>query len=209
MDYGHLPNTYTAPPGEWQYRVPQTGQFFRASNWPQLQEQLIAHYRATGYSAPADLFGEVEKFICMNNPDYCDSNAPAMKQAMFYLSHSFTNVLTGTKTLASWVAKGRPYVTQEQAEARATVCSSCPYNLPPEGCSGCNKSVLKDAVMLVVGKKSTSRDGQLASCRICGCVIQAKIHLPLDSITDHMPLERQHALPDHCWIVKEKHERER
>lgn len=203
MKRATLPNNYTSPPGEFQYRVPQTGQFFRASNWPQLQEQLIAHYRATGYPAPANLYEAVEDFICANHPDYCHGEATDIKFAMQQLAHSFTNVLTGTKTIASWVAKGRPYVTQEQAEARAAVCVTCQFNVPPDGCSSCNKSVLKDAVMLVIGKKSTSRDAQLASCKICGCVIPAKLWLPLASITDHMPLERQHALPDHCWIVRE------
>src|SRR6188768_968001 len=68
MKRATLPNTHTSPPGEFQYRVPQTGQFFRASNWPQLQEQLIAHYRATGYPAPANLYEAVEDFICANHP---------------------------------------------------------------------------------------------------------------------------------------------
>jgi len=209
MKRATLPNTHVSPPGEWAYRVPQTGQFFRGSNWPQLQEQLLAHYRATGYSAPADLFEAVEDFICANNPDYCHSEASSLKQALSQLSHSFTNVLTGTKTLTSWVAKGRPFVSQEQAEARATVCVGCQFNTEPQGCSGCNQGVLRDAISLVIGKKGTSKDGQLSSCRICSCAIKVKVWLPLASITDHMPLERQHALPDHCWIVKEKHERER
>lgn len=202
MSKWRLP-TSQSPPGEWQFRVPQTGQYFKGSNWPQLQEQLLAHYRASGYSPPEDLYGAVEEFICSNNPDYCDGDAPALKLALHQLSHSFTNVLTGTRTLASWVAKGRPYVSQQQAEDRAAVCVGCPFNTPAESCSSCNKGVLKDAVMLVIGKKSTSRDAQLASCRICGCSIPAKLWLPLDSITDHMPLDRQAALPDHCWVKTE------
>lgn len=204
----HLPNTYTSPPGEWQYVVPETGQLFRGSNWPQLEEQLRAHYAATTYPQPDDLFAKVEDYICANNPDYCDGrpalSPPRNPSNPFSLAHSFTTVLQGTSTLASWLLNGRRYVPQDQATQRASVCTTCVYNSEPQGCSSCNSKVMQEAVMLVVGKRSTPHDGSLRACRICSCGLRAKVHLPLDAILKYMPTAQQEALPAHCWIMKEK-----
>ncbi len=202
MSTVHLPNLHTSPPGEWRYKVPETGQSFHGSNWPQLQEQLVAHYRATGYAFPEDLFARVEAYICANAPDYCEG-VPA-DAPRFSLGHSFTTVVQGTKTLAHWLLTGRRYVDQEVANRRALTCSGCVYNLEPQGCNGCNANVMKEAVALVVGKRATPHDERLKACRICGCDLRAKTHIPHAIIVAHMPADQQAQLPSHCWVVMER-----
>jgi hypothetical protein len=202
-----LPNTYTSPPGEWRYLVPETGVHFQGSNWSQLYDQLTAHYRASGYKLPDDIFQRVEDYICANVPDYCvgvGGIAVSPRSTSFPLAHTFSVVAQGTRTLASWLIGGRQYVPQSVANTRAQVCSTCAFNSVPEGCSGCNSSVLKEAVRLVVGNRTTPYDSSLKACRVCVCQLQAKVHLPLTTLLQHMPDSQQAQLPSHCWIVKER-----
>lgn len=202
MSRPHLPNTYNSPPGEWRYRVPETGYTLKRSNWPELQDALVAHYKASGYPLPPDLFENVEAFICANAPDFCEGGP--VTRPKFDLAHTFSVVVQGTRTLSNWLVGGRTYVPQLVAEKRASICVTCVYNTEPQGCTGCNSKVLAEAVQLVVGKRATSFDSRLHACRVCACQLKAKVHLPLANLLKYMPAEQQALLPPHCWLVGER-----
>lgn len=110
-------------------------------------------------------------------------------------------VIQGTRTLAQWMinAKGKK-VELVEAERRALICAGCPFNQPPVGCSGCNIKALHDASNFVVNGAATVYDSQLQSCKICGCSLRAKIHLPLDILRDNLTDGQMNALPQHCWL---------
>jgi hypothetical protein len=61
-------------------------------------------------------------------------------------------------------------------------------------------SALKEAVNVVVGGAATAYDSQLQSCKVCGCSLKAKIHLPLDILRDNLTDAQMNALPQACWL---------
>jgi hypothetical protein len=206
----HLPNTTTAPPGGWRYRAPETGQLFRGASLSDLISQLNAHYRANGYDTPLAGFKPlIEDYICAETPETCDDSyvRPATQTESVgvagQLAHTFHTVLQGTATLVSWLAGGGERVTQQVAEVRAATCASCPENVEPQGCTGCNIGALRAVADRVAGKRTTPHDGALKSCRICACHLRAKVWLPLKILTQHMPAKQQARLPEHCWIKQE------
>lgn len=201
-----LPNHVTAPPGSWRYKVPETNQTFSGPSEHSLITQLQAHYRANGYPVPTsdDLRPRIEAFICAAVPDYCTGNEPAR----FVDGFSFHTVIQGTRTFAVWLLKSllkgsRQYVPQEQANTRAAICQICSFNEQPDGCSGCNSGTLKTVVQVIVGSRSTPSDDSLKACRICNCLIKAKVHLPHSVLYDNMTTKQKELLPGHCWLVKE------
>lgn len=212
----HLPNLDTAPPklpnheGGWCYKVPETGQDFCGSSLSELMMNLSAHYKAAGYPQPPNLVRLVEDYICDKIPDYCGGQPRATRADdaarqgwIAGLKHTFTNIVTGTQTLAAWIAGGRNYVDADTANARAAVCVTCPENVEPQGCTGCNLNTLHEVVRSVVGSRTTASDSLLKACRVCGCDLRAKVHLPHDVLWKHMPAAQRQQLPEWCWLVRE------
>jgi hypothetical protein len=203
----YLPNlTNTPPGGEWRYKVPETGQLFRDGTRSGLLEQLAAHYRANGYALPDDLFGKVEAFICNEVPEYCGGEARAENQKPLTastLAHTFHTVVKGTQVLISWVRGGAERVPVEQAEARASVCGSCPENVAPLGCSNCNLGTLRDLAKKIVGSRTLNTPVKLESCRVCACTLEAKVWLPHAILWKHAADDEKSRLPAHCWMKTE------
>lgn len=201
-----LPNHVTAPPGSWRYKVPETGQVFSGPSEHALITQLQAHYKANGYPIPSpdELKPRIEAFICAAVPDYCTGNEPAK----FVDGFSFHTVIYGTKTLSKWLfgslLKGeRQFVSQGQANVRASVCVGCHFNDEPQGCTGCNSGALKAAVSALIGPRTTNYDDRLKSCRVCNCLMKAKVHLPYEVLWNNMSDQQKALLPNYCWLNKE------
>lgn len=207
----HLPNLDTMPPKGWRYTVPETGQLFEASSLSELLHNLTAHYKAAGYMLPPNLVRLIEDAICADVPEACggepraDRAADAVKQGWLAgLKHTFTNVVNGTRVLAAWLVSGRHYVDDTVANERALVCTSCPENVEPIGCTGCNSGTLREVVRAVVGSRSTPHDARLRACKVCGCDLRAKVHLPHDILWQHMPAPQKALLPAKCWLLTEQ-----
>lgn len=196
-----FPNTFTTPPGDYQYRVPETGQHFKGISMHQLVTQVSACYRANGYLMPANIEALIEHYNCARLPDWCVGGPQRLP--MPSLSFSFTNVLQGTRTLGSWLLGGRKLVDANLSEQRAAVCVTCPMNTEPEGCTNCNSGALAQAVDIVVGTRRTSYAGQLRSCSVCFCQLNAKVQLPHAILWAHMEDAQKQRLPAHCWLVTE------
>lgn len=201
-----LPNKTNAPPGGWSYIVPETKVSFSGrASMTQLLGDLKAHYAASGYEAPKNLEDLVEQFLCERLEGYCvDETGRQPISVSEQIAHSFHTVLQGTATLVSWVAGGGERVSQEQADARASVCSTCPHNQDPAGCTGCNIGALRSLVNKVVGPRKTKDDAALKACNICSCGLQAKVWLPHATIWPHMSERQRSRLPERCWLITEK-----
>jgi hypothetical protein len=119
------------------------------------------------------------------------------------LKHTFTNVLAGTLTIGTWLAKGRKFVEQEQADSRASVCAGCPENVEPQGCTNCNLSTLHEAVRSLIGSRSTAYNDRLKACKVCLCDLRSKVWLPHEALWPHMTEAQKAALPPFCWLIKE------
>lgn len=211
----NLPNFTTAPPGQWRYTVPETGQVFGPfPGIEQLIDQLRQHYNANGLSVPdrMTLTDKIEEQTCARIPAYCgDANAIAMEQEQNgnpNIVDTFYTVMGGTKTLLSWLGNGRQLVEQDLADTRAATCAGCQFNITPAGCTNCNMSAFYNLIERIVGKRQTTSHEKIKACSVCHCGSRAKVWVPLDTILRNMPKVQQDKLPDHCWIKTEAQETE-
>lgn len=201
-----LNNHSVSPPGGWSYRVAETGQRFRNHPTPEsLRRALASHCKLHNLPLPTD--AQIEDQLCKAlgpaAADWCvDSESGEAQRAypgMAACTLTFTQVLSATRTLFSWLVKGRKRVEGAEAERRARICSTCTENQIVHGCTSCSMPALKEAVNQVVAGGTTTVDGALNGCCICGCSLKALVWLPLDLLQARMPAAENARLPAHCW----------
>jgi hypothetical protein len=185
----------TVPPGGWRYVVPETSTTIRSGNEDELKLAVKKHLIANGKPVPADIGALIEDQLCqLIGPEWCTWGTskfnidPNMKAS---------DVLRGTKVLASWKLEGSPLVDQNEAERRAAICGSCMMNIPVGGCWGC--SGLQQLVSKLTDGNKTSHDSTLQSCAVCKCSNRAQVWLPLDTLWRGVTSDINESFPDHCW----------
>lgn len=198
----HFPNLTTAPPGQWRYTVPETGQTFGpVPDLDGLMTQLRAHYTANGYSVPPDLKAQVEAQMCASPllQGYCVEGESEVTPDRLTFGKirkvTFHTVLTGTRRLLGLSTS----VSQPEAERRASICVTCPENVDREDCSRCHIKTLAEIVVKIVGTRKTSFDSRLKVCRVCLCENRAAISVPLADLHNLMTPEEKAMLPSFCW----------
>lgn len=110
-------------------------------------------------------------------------------------------------TLVSWLAKGAIPVEHREAERRAEICAMCPLN---QRLGLFNYFTIKagKAIQKEIERKTsmdlwTTLDPLLGVCRACRCVMELKVHVPIEAITSHMKPKTKAKLHPDCWILKE------
>jgi hypothetical protein len=203
----HLPNTTTSPPGQWRYRMPETGQSFGPlPDLETLLAQVRASYKANGYDIPNDLPARIEAHICDDIPEYCTGNDPVLgtynASLLGQAAHTFHSAVACLKALSGHVRSGER-VEIQTAEVRASICLACPRKVEVSGCSSCNKATLVEAVKKIAGARTTSLDGALRYCGVCDCSQSAIIWINRDAKLKSMSDAQQKLLPATCWLVTE------
>lgn len=203
----HLPNVVNTPPGGWRFLVPETNwKSGSYSNWPQLRDNLRAHYESAGYSMPSDIFDKVEAQICEENKEYCNGNPSLFERLVNSaknLRHTFNAAYTCLVTLVSNRAGSGERPTQALADSRAGVCAVCPENDAIEPCSHCNMGTINRLVEKLVGAHKTTSDDKLKFCKVCHCNLRAKVWTKHEAMWNHMSDAKKAQLPKSCWLVTE------
>jgi hypothetical protein len=83
-----------------------------------------------------------------------------------------------------------PFVSEEEANRRASICESCPHKISVGNCLSCSKI----SSMLMQTPKKINKD--IKGCEICGCYLQQKVWLSENVIQSD---ERVFDWPNHCW----------
>lgn len=202
-----LNNTHTTPPGGWSYRITETGHTERKHPSPEsLRKALAKHCALHNLPLPPD--EQIQDYICKQLGEdavhWCvdvESGEPqaAYRQGGAPCRMHFSQVIGGTRTLISWLIRGRKRVEGAEAERRARICVTCPNNQIVHGCTGCSMPALKEVINSVVSGGSTTVDAALEGCCICGCALKALVWMPLDILHERMPASENERLPDHCW----------
>lgn len=183
--------TTNTPVGGYQYTQKETGQSFSAATPDILISKVVAHRRANNLPVPFNVTEEIEMYICHEHPELCQEvQHNPRKTPTLDLAIKFTKTL---------VAAGRDRVDQDEADRRAGICSSCPANQQPAGCTGCKLGIVKRAIEFIAGSRKTAYDSQLKSCNHCGCFNAAQIWLPLDALQSVTSQAENDSLPAHCW----------
>lgn len=207
MKIPRFPNWNNSPPGGWRYYVKETGILMRDTTLGEVINKVNANLESNGFP-PMDrqvLKDQIEEEICKETPDYCTGNDVIPGNPVGRRNRSINEVISGTKTIGSWVMhllKGKGNASVEEAERRAEICSKCPENINPEGCTSCKQAAVKGLLGKVVPFK-TSKDNELKSCRVCGCYLKLKVCIDQKILEKNMPAYVIKELPDHCWLKPE------
>lgn len=189
---------HSGPRGGWTYRVPEDGSTISAGSVPQLIKDVLRYYQVNGFQIPPALDDAVLTHICTTYWQCLDNGIPNSVAKGAVRSWSLQDVARFSQTLFGALIGGTK-VTQAEADRRAAICASCPANVRPEGCVGCNSRAMKEAIALVSRAGKTRFDPVLFSCRFCGCFINSVIWFPLEVLQKNTPTEENRDLPAHCW----------
>jgi hypothetical protein len=184
------------PPDGFRYVDPVDGFIAHAWTYVDWVDIQARHLQVNNREIPLDLGAQMQNQLCQSLPPgwcrYDDDNRPRPT-----LSLSYNDVAGGLKTFARWIAGGCKYVSQEEADRRALICSRCYLNVNVQGCAGCQQ-----AIQEVVRDKHSKHDASINTCAVCKCFLQAKVHFPIETL-DTESQKVQSMYPGFCWLNKE------
>jgi len=192
----------TVPPGGFRYLQKETKTTLSGPSFPELLMKVRDHRLANNLPISLEWKQQVEHDMCEEMPpNVCrhvfgvrDVALPSANRAL-----SLAEVLSGVKTIGAWMFHGFSKVSQEEADSRAKICASCPYNQPDEGCTACSKHAIGEAIQAVIGTSRTIAHDILNSCAICGCTLRVAVWVPMDLILKHSPPTAENTPPEWCW----------
>ncbi len=125
------------------------------------------------------LQAEIEDAICRALSP-CDQAANCDDGVRIPTSLDWTAVASFLRTMGGWLVKGFAAVPQEEAERRAGICLTCPYNVGVTGCGTCR--IALEALRTTLSDATTSRDAGLNNCGVCGCDLKLSVHVPITTL---------------------------
>lgn len=179
-------NEIDGPSGGWSYVDPRTGIDFKDHALQAILGRVYKSWLANDIPIPDNWADVVRHEICEQRPDIeCREIGEPERFT------TFADVARFASTLKNWLATGAQWVPQEEAERRASICLQCHENKTMKMCLGCTQ--LKWLAERS-GMPTTSKDAELKSCRVCGCVNSVAVHVPKDAL-DVAGLQ----FPANCW----------
>lgn len=188
--------------GLYELNQKEIGMVGRGTTFDQLEASVLAYRHANGIPIGLGFIDELEAAVCSEYAVECketDPNVPSMVHRL-----RLGDVITGTRVMMSFYAKGKPIVSAQEASRRAEICAiTCKnkFNVHfAKPCGGwCGE--LRDVVKTLVGNQTTPYEDKLESCSICGCYLTASVWMDLK--TQVAPLtqaqKNQFESVEHCW----------
>lgn len=185
------------PNGKWRWRDPVTGGYITNFSSRKLVKAVSGFLSANGRDSLTS--EEIEKEVCSQmglKPPYCESttSTPIIGVTFETLGRFFT-------TAKNWILGGANLVPMETVNSRAEVCATCPRNVRAGGCASCDERLMEVVAMdgvLPAGRRPEAA-GRLHNCAQCGCRLNLKVQLPLDSYKDDTT-----NYPEWCWVTQER-----
>jgi hypothetical protein len=184
----------SVPPFGYVYEFEHKGRTltFQAPMRLGLMGQLKEWHRTHGVEWPGDaaMWERVVAFICDRAPPgFCVGTAPRVP----FLSGP--RLRDATRLLLNALGR-KPMVSRQEADRRARACANCTKNLHGI-CTSCAGNEFLDLFQGLLRRgASTPYDEHLDSCSVCGCLLKAKVHIPLDVLEKL----QQHTYPSNCWL---------
>lgn len=183
------------PPDGFRWVDPVDGWVDHAWDYDSWVQFAKNHLQANNRDVPAELAIEMENQLCKTlPPGWCNFDDPNRPRPSTGLG--WGDVTKAVATFSRWIASGCRYVTQEESERRALICTKCYLNVTVEGCGACHK-----AVETIVKGVKTKYDFALKACAVCKCLLRAKVHFPIDTLEGEGT--NQALYPDFCWLKKD------
>lgn len=201
-DINHVP-----PGGLFVYLQKDTSVRLTASSFQHLLEKVKKHRLANNIPITGTFIQEVQHGVCeqlsaAGHPGECvDAEHPFVPHDR-RIAFGLSDAITGTLTIGAFALLGESVVSQPVADARASICSTCEFNVDHgDSCKDCHNALnrIEGIVTQLLGRRSTPSDPSLRSCWHCGCFNKAQVWLPLASLQRFFSEEKNSQLPDHCW----------
>jgi hypothetical protein len=191
------PTSRTKPPrgGLWKYVHPISGTQFSSHQLGAIKYSIWKHEESNGYPQTAE--ADIESQLCQNHPFSCSDNPPVVSGRRLHVS----DIVRGTRVIASFKLAGSPLVPHEEAERRAGICVNCSHNVDyAKPCSGLCQELI-EIVNAVVGGAATKYDSMLKACDICGCANSAQVHVPAEFLAKGVSPEMlaEFKTVEQCW----------
>jgi hypothetical protein len=185
------------PSGGWVYEHPGTGFKITAPTWNDLVTRIRNYRIANGISLGTNFEETVGSEVCQQQgwgePRCMQEEPTPLKQRNIGM-HDVVNFL---RVLKHWLTKNPTLVEPQEADRRAQICTTCPYNVNVNGCAGCTN--IAGLIFNTTGDRTTSHDLQLRNCQICGCVNKVQVWVPKETLDQGLTPEMRGNLPDWCW----------
>ena len=163
--------------------------------------QSVLRYRVENKLDIGNPLAEVLDFVCSAHPHFCTESSPTSGLSPLTVPLA--------SRVAQWVAKlyhtlrGQKidllFVTKEVAEARASICSSCPNNVSwAGGCSSCARDTRQVSFPFRADRK-TSQPNELFGCSALGHDNATAVWLKSLPADDPASVSQ---LPTVCWRYK-------
>lgn len=188
----------STPNGKWRWRDPVTGNYLVNFSSKKLVSSVKGFLSSNGREPMAD--EQVEASICEQmglKPPYCQSSTATPVVGVTY--ETLTRFFTTAK---NWIIQaGAKLESMEVVNRRAEICATCPRNARAGGCSSCDSKLGEIVAMdgILPSGRMPDAGGRLHNCTQCGCRLNLKIQLPLESYADD-----QTVYPEWCWVTKER-----
>lgn len=127
-------------------------------------------------------------------PEYCEYQEGDSKDWVDIRRLNLDDVIAFSKTLIAHALNGGKYVSQEEANRRAKICSGCYFNVHVGGCGAC-----RGLASLVVAGRNTDYDSKLKSCAVCKCTNASQVHFGLDTLEVSDDSAKQAQYAPFCW----------
>lgn len=150
----------------------------------------IVSYRAQNELPPIQHLSMVLENFWANLPENAENAeiTPPLKRG-------FLAYLKGGIALLDYVFYGEnAMVSQEEAERRAKICLSCPFNTFPD--KGAFIDWSDRMAEACVGDKKTSVHADLGNCEVCSCTLKSKVFYKGPFRCSKEEMER---FPQFCW----------
>jgi len=195
--------------GSFRFTVPETG--YRIDNehtMKGLLDKVKQHYEDNTIPLPEDWKEAVEDQLCRQLPSgWCQytDGSPARSVPQILSAENLIKGVTSLATMVTSSVKGDDvFVSQEEANRRAEICSRCYNNINAGFCAGCGTMQrLTSLVAKVKGSRKTPYDRDLQNCGICGCRNEAIVHVNRKVLLSGEKSETTNARPNWCWLKTE------
>ena len=189
-----LRNRDLVPPDPIYFRYvhAETGHSSQSQTYDSWLADTYAHRRANNLPIPIDFTAQMEDQLCSSLPaGWCSGTDPNRPDVD--MRFTVGDVWNWTKAQLAVLSTG--FVSQDEAERRAKICSGCYMNINAQGCRGCQDVATLFSNQLA--KKQTSADMFLRNCGSCRCYLRALVHFPIDAIPKDDTLQK--VFPSFCW----------
>lgn len=172
----------------------------RGLNFDMLRNNVVAWRKANGIATGLSFDDDLEQAVCEAYPKECQGYDPNLPDPRRF-SLNMDDVLRGTKAMIAFKLAGSPLVPRAEAERRAKICSTCPYNVRfHKPCAGLCPELLR-LVTAIIGAQGTPYDNELFTCGVCHCFTKAHVWVPYEILNKGLNDQQRTQFSNvaHCW----------